>query len=1034
MRLLQKLILSVSCLASLSACAAADGGGKAEGKVNLMKGTLLLRGSSFEAQKKEGVYQLTDTHYYDKICDGDEKTCWQPMESRGPHFIEMLWRHPVRACRMEWNMLDVRRTVLSAWEKGRWVPVAEMGGDRGVKDFAIRSSARWRIDMDRSGRIPRVFELKLSGPGQYLLPMSINRTYARRIALSDVRIPCRTYAPGDRVQGTFRVGSDRPMDTAALLIEIRPREGQATLFQDEAAGITTAVVAEPEADGNVSFDLELPPWTPHGTNDLMVTGIDKASSDQIVASSPCIASIAVERPNRPEMMEPARTVSLGTNDVGQLGFLVNGTWHPAFFNRFYGTADAERYDAAGKTGLDIMYWQCRWGLPFDKERHDFELNWFDRRIRMALAVNPRNYFILSVDLRAGERWKKAHPSELMMLEDGSPNPMNLFSFGSELYQKEVEEFLSDLIRFIRSQPYGDRVIGYHVWSCTQNDGFIGGSKVNRGIRAREDFILGDFNPSVFRKFRAFLRQKYGNDLPALRKAWRNDAVTFDDAGITRAELVRQDSTGGPFRDPVASRPAIDYLEFFPRLIGDFNRRVAAVIKRETDGRALVFLHSGAIKDSLSYFNMEQLHANNNDLAGLMEDPNIDAFVQAQNYTTRSAGNPVAVYQPTASIALHDKLYLFDHDHRNLGTGTLKSHRHRSQYETRAIYERDFGYQWIDNAGAWIADMSIDLWEKRSNDSLPWYTMPQVTASVGRTLDVLRKNDRLRTSAAEIAVVVSLNSPRYEDACRMTPLYKGLVTEQLYLHALPKLGAPHDVLLTSDLGHPKMKEYKLYVFLNPTYFTPGERAEIERLKRDGKVLMWFYAPGYATDDGLNLEAVGMLTGFDLRMRSSDSEVPALVYSEGSSLSAGLAGKTLAATGWDIPSPYPRASLGAVFSANEDGLSSVGGRYADGTVAFAARDFGTWKSVWCGVPNFELAAWVNLCRYAGVHLYAEAPVVLHCDSRMMMIHNGYDAPKTIRVTLPRPAKVSDLVSGKPVAEGVSFPVTLLAPGTRLLKLEY
>lgn len=66
MRLLQKLILSASCLASLCAYTSADGGEKAEGKVDLMKGTLLLRGSSFEAQKKEGVYQLTDTHYYDK--------------------------------------------------------------------------------------------------------------------------------------------------------------------------------------------------------------------------------------------------------------------------------------------------------------------------------------------------------------------------------------------------------------------------------------------------------------------------------------------------------------------------------------------------------------------------------------------------------------------------------------------------------------------------------------------------------------------------------------------------------------------------------------------------------------------------------------------------------------------------------------------------------------------------------------------------------------------------------------------------------
>lgn len=1005
------------------------------GETNLMRGSLLLRGSSFFAEKDPNAYMWLDTYYYDKICDGDDATYWKPMELRGPHFIEMLWRHPVQADQLEWSTENVPGAVLSFWEKGKWVPVsAEIAGDKGRVNFTVQRSARWRFDLQKPTNLPKVFELKLSGPEQYLLPMAINRVYDRRIATSDVQIPSRVYAPGDRVQGTFKTQSDRPMDTSALLIEIRPNADSSTLFQDEAAGITTAVLAEPDADGNVKFDLELPPWTPHGTNDLMVSGIDKASSDLIPCSPAFIGSIEVKRPGHPDLMPPMKTVSVGRNDAGQLGFLINGQWHPAFFNRFYGTADPERYAVTRKTGLNIMYWQCRWGLPVDDERLNFELNWFDRRIRMALSVNPQNYFILSVDLRAGDRWKAAHPTELMMLEDGTPNPMNKFSFGSELYQREVEEYMKTFIRFIKSKPYADRVIGYHVWSCTQNDGFVGGSLVNREITDRKDFILGDFNPGVFRQFRAFLRKKYGNDLSALRKAWRNDAVTFETASVTRAELIREDPTGGPFRDPVSSRPAIDYLEFFPHLIGDFNRRVAALIKRETDGQALVLIHSGAIKDSLAYFNMEQLHANNNDLGDLIADPNIDAFVQAQNYTTRSAGNPVSVYQPTASIALHDKLYLFDYDHRTIGAGTLKTSRHRSQYETKSIFERDLAYQWIDNAGAWIADMSIDQWEKRSNESLPWYTMPQVWASIKRPLKALREDDRPRASAAEIAVVLSLNSPRYEDAQRMTPLYKALVHARLYLFDLPQLGAPHDVLLTSDLGHPKMKDYKLYIFMNPTYFTPKERAEIEKLKRDGKVLMWFYAPGYATDDGLSLEAVKELTGFELKMRSSKTEVPQMTYSDHSVLSQGLAGKKLAATGWDIPLPYPNASLGAIFSAERRGLSTIGGCYADDTVAFAAKDFGKWKSVWCGVPNFERDAWVNLCRYAGVHLYAEAPVVLHCDNRFMMIHNGYDGPKTVTVTLPRPAKVSDLLSEEEIADGTTFPVSLRAPETRLLRLDY
>lgn len=1021
-----KHFLFLSFLVALSVLSA--------GETDLMKGTLIFRGSSFKARKAPRSNEMSSTCYFDKICDGDSKTGWQPMEARGPHFIEMLWRHPVCADQMDWETQGITHGTLSSWEKGKWLPVAEITQQNGQMSFPKTSSARWRFEIDKFSESPVIYELKLKGPEQYLLPKEILRTYVGKISISDVQIPERTYTTGDRVKGSFKVTFDQKMDSVALMIEIRPRESQATLMEDEASAVTTAVLVQPDQDGKVLFDMELPPWTPQGKNDLMVTAVDKTTSKQAQLAEPYLASVNVQRPGFPEMPEPMKTVSLGKNTDGQLGICINGKWHPAFFNRFYGTADPERYGATTETGFHIMYWQCRVGLPFDEDGLKYQLDWFDRRIKMALAVNPQNYFILSADLKARMNWRRAHPSELMLLEDGSPNPQDLFSFGSELYNQQVEHYLVSLIRFIKAQPYGDRVIGYHVWSCTQNDGFVGGAYPNRRIRDRKDFLIGDYNPGAIKQFRNFLRKKYNNNPAALQNAWHNANVTFDTAYVSREELVRQDPTGGPFRDPVASRPAIDYLEFIPHLIGDFNRRVAAIIKRETNGQALVLTHAGAVKCFLTMSNLEQLQSGNHDFAEMLEDPNIDMYVQAQNYATRDAGNPVTVYQPTASIALHDKLYLFDYDPRTLSAGTLKYCRHRSQYETKAIFERDFGYQWIDNAGAWISDMSKDNWHIHEEYGMPWFTMPEVTTPIRETLRALQKNSQKRHSAAEIAVILSLKSPRYEDACRMDPLYKALVSDQLYLKTLPYLGAPHDVFLSTDLGHPRMKDYKLYVFLNPTYFSPAERAEIEKLKRNGKVLAWFYAPGYATDEGLSLEAITKLTGFNLKMRSADTEVPELVYTAGSPLSLGLEGKKLTGCGWNGIERFSPAAPGAIFYTDDDTLSTIAGRYADHTVAFAARDFHTWKSVWCGVPNFELGAWVNLCRYAGVHLYAKAPVVLYCDNRMMMLHNGYETPQDVTVSLPRKARVTDLMTGKTVTEDNVFTIRLGTPETRLLQLEY
>jgi hypothetical protein len=498
--------------------------------------------------------------------------------------------------------------------------------------------------------------------------------------------------------------------------------------------------------------------------------------------------------------------------------------------------------------------------------------------------------------------------------------------------------------------------------------------------------------------------------------------------------VREDFPKSVFRDPARSRPAIDYFEFFPTLIGRYNRRVAAAIKRESGGRALTMVHSGAVVASMRMSWGRQLQSNNNDLADLLDDPNIDMFIQAQPYNTRWAGEAVHLYVPEKSVELHGKLYLFDHDHRTLGCGFLRDGRHRSQYESEAVFRRDYAYQWIANAGAWIADMAYSRWPSFSSEWLPWYAMTEVARPIRETLATLGALNEPRRSVTEVAVVLSLNSPRYEDACRMGAHYKGLVNDFLFQKGLPFFGAPYDVILTSDLDHPNLPDYKLYLFLNPTYFTAAEKRAIGRLKRDGKVLAWFYAPGYVTDEGLSTAAVKEVSGIGLKANQEAFETPSLVFREGHPLSAGLGGETLKAVTWDVfeKGDLSPSRISPIFYADDPDLSPAG-FYADGKIAYGVKDFGTWKSVWCGVPNFNLAALVRLARFAGVHLYAEAPVVLSADSRMLMIHNGYDGARTLRISLPRPAKVSDLFTGARIAEGMSFDLRLASPETKLLKWE-
>ena len=1029
---MRKIGLVLHVVAVLCAVAHVKGGTNA---CDLMKAPVIFRGSSFKATHWR-IETLT-TNYYTAVNDGNLATWWEPMESRGPHFIEMLWNQPVKVSKTQWDFENIAHATLRRWRKGTWEPVAVLDGSHGAVEFPLVASDRWRLDIDRFQDVPKVLEMRLLGPEQYLLPLETPPGPAKGlVTVSDVTLPKGVFRPGDEVEVSFRVDASSNAPPFGLMVELSDRAALKSydiLRYEGADFCSRRWAAKPDAQGRVSVQMELPPWTPNGSNDLLVTALADQTGRFIKMSNPVLGAIAVERPNFPPMMEPARQVSVGTNAVGQRGFVINGKWHPAFFNRYYGHPTPERLAATAETGLKILYWQNRECIPSDEAETQARLEWFDQRIRMALRVNPQNYFILSQVMKATRKWLATHPNELMLLEDGQPHPDRLVSFGSEVYLKESEAFVRRLVSFISRQPYGDRVIGYHLWTCTQNDGFIGGAKVNRRTPNRDDFILGDFHPGALNLFREFLRKKYGNDVSALRRAWRNDSVNFEDAIVRRRDLVREDFPGGTVRDPVRSRPAIDYLEFFPSLIGRYNRRIAAAIKRETEGRALVLLHSGAVKNYLCYAWAEQLQANNNDLSDLIDDPNIDVFVQAQPYDTREAGNAMHVYQPVKSIDLHGKLYLFDHDHRTLGAGVLKYGRHRSQYEGAAVFPRDYGNQWIENSGAWISDMSLSRWYCFNEYRLPWYTMPEVVRPIRTTLDALNTLSTPRRNAAEIAVVLSLNSPRYEDACRMVPHYKGLVNDLLLQNVLPFLGAPHDVILSSDLGHPSLPEYKLYLFLNPTYFTGEERAAIDRLKRGGKTLTWFYAPGYVTDDGLSLDAMRAVCGIDLKIKPGVAETPELTFREGSPLTDGMVGQKLETVVWRGLGNLSTTTFSPVFYADDPAMVPAG-LSADGKVAYGHRDFGEWKSVWCGVPNFDLPAMVRLARFAGVHLYAEAPVILNADNRMMMVHNGYEGRRTVKIALPRTALVSDLFTGKRIVEGSAFEITLDVPETKLMRLDY
>jgi hypothetical protein len=85
------------------------------------------------------------------------------------------------------------------------------------------------------------------------------------------------------------------------------------------------------------------------------------------------------------------------------------------------------------------------------------------------------------------------------------------------------------------------------------------------------------------------------------------------------------------------------------------------------------------------------------------------------------------------------------------------------------------------------------------------------------------------------------------------------------------------------------------------------------------------------------------------------------------------------------------------------------------AFAARDHGSWRSVYLAMLNFGPALLRNLAWFAGAHVWIESDEALFANRSMLCLHTASASEKVVR--LPRPASVTDLGSGEMSAGAVA-----------------
>ncbi|NJM40581.1 MAG: hypothetical protein HC853_07335 [Anaerolineae bacterium] len=404
------------------------------------------------------------------------------------------------------------------------------------------------------------------------------------------------------------------------------------------------------------------------------------------------------------------------------------------------------------------------------------------------------------------------------------------------------------------------------------------------------------------------------------------------------------------------------------------------------------------------------------LSQLLRSPHIDFLVSPYGYAFRGVGGDGLAMQPSESVRLHGKLYLMEEDtlmhNRNEPDGRMQPIR-----DTLAIYKRNFANCLVHGHGiTWLQSSLFAEYPEIEPQADALHPHLHKLGQWALQLD--------RKPQAEIAVLLDDESYFYT-TLQNTVSLPGVFYQRVF--NLPRIGAPHDVVLLRDLIEGRLPPYKLYIFLNAFRLTrPQREALASQIRREGRTALWLYAPGYINDDAdapLHEDHMTDLTG--LRFGRADN--PWSVHAHITNFQHEITK--------DIPQDLfwgTQRSLAPIFHVADPEATVLGQMitvYGRSKPGLALKEFAEWRSIYCATPNVPAPVLRGIARYAGVHLYSKAGDVLYATPNLLCVHTSGGGPRTF--TLPKPAEiVYDLFEMREVARDVCTLEVNLPPASTSL----
>ncbi len=671
-------------------------------------------------------------------------------------------------------------------------------------------------------------------------------------------------------------------------------------------------------------------------------------------------------------------------------------------------ADYDYFKRLGEAGIRIFFVICdtEWLKPGAFEQ-------FRQEAETVLAAVPDAYLMLRIGLHPPLSWMKEHPDELLLREDGSRKPVELwtesylcdmpamYSLCSQKWREDAGKALMETYDMVEKLPYADRIIGYFLAAGGTSEWYYMGAG------------QGDYSEAFRRNFEEYLRETYPDEA-ALKRAWHDETATFAHPGLPKEEeFVFTDAVDYHIRYPKNFQPS-DPPSPPPHL----GSHMGTFTDMDQSKRMYDYLrawHLGTAK-SVIYFADLIKNRNKNKLVGafygscgcvnyidgstsagsvpVLDCGSVDFLAAPSVYQNRQLGGFAGQREPVDSFRLRNRMYIVEEDTRTDAENSYFGDLYEvfTPEDTVNIMKRDFGRDLCEDLQAWWFDQHIGGGRYGSKDTLSLIKVQQELAR-----ESYEKDRRKQNEIAFIFDEESINAVSGKTSFQAIEFMRD--------YEISKIGASADSYFHNDLSFPDMPSYKLYVFCNVYVLTEKERQDIkDKLKKDHAVALWLYAPGvldpeaephFSTEHMRDL--IGMEMTCEQKVVTPKFKINGTPHPATDALDHGqIYGYNYRYMQNNINRDMIDNTqlLYPVFYCTDEKAETLATYLQEPTMpALSFKKQDGWMSFYCGSRTLRCDALREIARFAGVHIYCDSDDVIYAGPHYITIHAASTGKKTL-----------------------------------------